>query len=393
MHKRFILTYIGACLLTALPFLMNLAVSWRAGEFMSVDEIVAMQSEQEAIYGCAMSSMSVMCSLKRIEQDKPDVIAVGSSRSLEFREEFFSSSFVNAGGSVGNIYSLKPFLKVLFELHKPKMLVLSVDPWWFNDAVPAKGLTFEKPYDKRPELSTDHLLNPMKYVLNSKIEAAQYMDLLTKGMHTPNEVTASKGIGLAGILWSDGFRKDGSRLYGKRLFFQNDIPPGFQDTLRFVRDGIKNFQPGRSLSEERIAAYEDVLRFCEEQGVPVAAVVVPLAKPVLDAMLTRNGEYDYLSSVEQYFTGKKDHFYFLAPESIGAIDCEFLDGSHPGDVIYQRVLLAAAKDSTLVADFIRRDKMREVVDQFAGRPMSYYEKRPEEGLERDYLGLGCQPAK
>ncbi|MEO2031684.1 MAG: hypothetical protein ABGZ35_06340, partial [Planctomycetaceae bacterium] len=70
-----------------------------------------------------------------VEKSGATVVAVGSSRVMQFRGRMFSKlpqgNFYSAGGSVQHPIDLSNCLDKLLEL-KPSMIILGLDFWWFQ---------------------------------------------------------------------------------------------------------------------------------------------------------------------------------------------------------------------------------------------------------------------
>jgi len=68
------------------------------------------------------------------EEPKHSVVALGTSRVIQFRKEMFNASFYNAGYTVEKISHYKPFLESIPEEKYPDYLLISLDQWMFNPA-------------------------------------------------------------------------------------------------------------------------------------------------------------------------------------------------------------------------------------------------------------------
>ena len=63
----------------------------------------------------------------------PEIVSLGSSRVMQFRDSHFSGSFVNAGGAMNSIAEGRDFLEYIVDNDNLKLLIIGVDFWWFND--------------------------------------------------------------------------------------------------------------------------------------------------------------------------------------------------------------------------------------------------------------------
>ena len=105
---------------------------WRAGELSSLSDIVARQGQTGTVYGSAVHDDSFAYKLQLVSTAKPNVIALGSSRVLQFRQAHFTETFINADRAMTTPAEEIKFLDALLPRHKPKVVILGVDFWWFN---------------------------------------------------------------------------------------------------------------------------------------------------------------------------------------------------------------------------------------------------------------------
>ena len=70
------------------PFLLNGIVLYNAGELLPLDEIAQIQQRDDVLYGSAIHDVRREHKLALIQARKPDIIALGSSRTSAFRQEF-----------------------------------------------------------------------------------------------------------------------------------------------------------------------------------------------------------------------------------------------------------------------------------------------------------------
>ena len=75
-------------------------IMWRVYEFSNVDRIVKDQASSHGIYASSLDHNAMSYKLTLVEFRKPDIVAIGSSRAMQFREDSFRDDvvFVNAGG-------------------------------------------------------------------------------------------------------------------------------------------------------------------------------------------------------------------------------------------------------------------------------------------------------
>jgi hypothetical protein len=100
---RYLIGFASAALLTASPFAASALFLHNAGETLSPAAAVNRTIETDGLYGTAVNANTPDVKLALVAETKPDVVALGSSRSLQFRRFFFRSSFANAGRGDGRV--------------------------------------------------------------------------------------------------------------------------------------------------------------------------------------------------------------------------------------------------------------------------------------------------
>ena len=101
-------------LLSSLVILFPAYVLQSAGELKSVDTVCRMQKENSnLLWGCAYVEAKEKYKLTGTKLNQPNVLALGNSRTMPFRKEFFNQgvTFYNAGGGVKIIPQYKVFLE------------------------------------------------------------------------------------------------------------------------------------------------------------------------------------------------------------------------------------------------------------------------------------------
>ncbi|MEG1074180.1 MAG: hypothetical protein RSF84_03490 [Ruthenibacterium sp.] len=304
-----------------------------------------------ALYGLAYRDDTRAYKQRVTAQKSAELLVLGTSRSMQFRGDFFKTdSFYNAGGAAAYLPQMLFFLQSLPKESLPKHLLLVLDQYFYNetwgnvdnerDTAP---FVFQKPdigYSFRRMLSG---------YLDSKYS-------LLRVLQTPQGVY---GMSAAGK--NAGFYADGSYTYGTALLHpEQSLDYGFKNTLSRIDRGIDRFEYGAVCSRENIAATEKLLAFCKENAIAVTAVLPPYAPAVWQAMQT-SGQYGYLAEImpalaplfAAYDAEILDYSYL--PETN---DAQYVDGFHGSDRVYAAVCLRLAQDSVFLRDFLDADALQ-----------------------------------
>ena len=85
---------------------------------------------------------------------KGSVLVLGSSRVMKFREYAFNTAFVNAGGVANSLGKARAMLELLIGTHRPKVVLLGLDYWWFDARQSEASRAVFPPLGSRDVLAT-----------------------------------------------------------------------------------------------------------------------------------------------------------------------------------------------------------------------------------------------
>ena len=134
--------YIFKLLWVAVPALIFCVFSswvlYKGGELKTLDRVVEEMAEArkqgiEKLVGWGYQDNDKAFKLRMSNKLHPDILAVGTSRVMQFREEWFADeySFYNAGGCVFRLDEVRPFLERL--TFTPKVVILCLDQFFFKE--------------------------------------------------------------------------------------------------------------------------------------------------------------------------------------------------------------------------------------------------------------------
>ncbi|MEM7391341.1 MAG: hypothetical protein AAF492_03250, partial [Verrucomicrobiota bacterium] len=126
--------------LFAFPWLLLIGgiglVFFAAEETVSPDRAIQKQTaDRSIIYGPAYSNPNPSYKFKAAVARKPEVLALGTSRVMQFRSWLFTQkpdAFYNAGGAVTKLPDIQQFLALIEP--DPKVILLGLDHYFFNPA-------------------------------------------------------------------------------------------------------------------------------------------------------------------------------------------------------------------------------------------------------------------
>lgn len=358
-------------------------------ENVSPVEAARMQFKSGGLYGSALVYRPYPYKLELYRLEKPDVAIVGSSRAMGFVNEGFAASMTNLGGAVNEVLEAEKLIPDMLAVHHPKLLLLTLDFWWFNaaryDDVPPESQSEDVTFTLRD------ILSPAKWLWGGEIK----LSVLFKTMFSASG--AQPLIGLDANQTHSGFDRNGTRFYGAMLTgTQESGDHGFRRTLARLKDtdADSKFSMTAPFSEPVWLSLMRVARMARDAGVEVRFIVPPLAGPVFAALRSK-APRSILDELHDHLARSGFKYYdFSDPATIDASDCEFVDGFHGGFVAYLRILRQVSQDMEDRPDLralIQPDSvLKDLIDKNVGR--ATLRGNPWVGQETDYLGLGCPKA-
>ena len=321
----------------------------RSGELAALDPAAVAAAQREtgrpALFGPAYSDCALAFKRAAALQSGARVMAVGTSRTMQFRAAFFREpdGFYNAGGAVSQLADYRRFLEDLPRAAQPDLLVVGLDQNFFNpDYVPDQA----GDYDRR--LGT--CAKPLDVVLLNW--TAIYAGVVGGRFDVPRLACGEGGDGggLNALARGNGFRRDGSYRYGAALadpVGRGGDDAGFSTTLHLVETGRQRFVRGDRVWGVAVDDVRALLREASARGIRVVAFLPPYAPTVLDAM-RRTGGYDYVERLprELESTFREAGFPlldFTDVRPLGATDDEFVDGFHGSERTAARMLGVMAR--------------------------------------------------
>lgn len=384
-YTMYIWVYMAIFIVFMIPLFINYLFLKNSGEFLSAKEIFEAQNisrKSKIIYGSAIFNNFMELKLYAFEKKKPKVIVFGSSRALEFRESFFSQSFYNMGYIVGSIREALFITPLMLEKHRPEMILMSVDFWWFNNRHSERDYELSFKQDKNV-IDLAHLILPFKWLKEGKILPKQLFKL-------PSE----PHIGVNGKLKKTGIDQDGSYYYTDTITGQNsefkDIK--FARTLSDVQSGNNRFEHLSKASDLHFKKFLTLIEDLKAKKIKIVLFLPPLAPSVVEEMKKFN--YTYIQDLKNKFSAHGLTVYdFTNPREIfpETSDCEFIDGFHGGDVFYARILNYIQSKEQDLEPYINKQYLADTIKHHSGLAM-IPDLKLTKNKEVDFLFSGCQKA-
>lgn len=388
-YRRFIL-------IVLLPVLLLLpagATNWKflraTGELTSIEVVVETQQVHGGLYGTALHPNVYPYKMELYAARNPEIVAIGSSRVLQFRQSQFDRPFANLGRTVNYPAEAVKLVQDMLAIGAPRMVLFGIDHYWFNPAF-TTALDFRTHQLRGGNLTPDALMTPFRWLLDDKVTPSTYREfLLGKVSRATNGAPL---FGVLAILEGSGYGADGSWYYDNQVYGRRAAEdPSFQDTLGRIATSSSQFRHGQSVDGQRFEDIQRAIELLTDAGVQVITFVPPMASPVTEAMTARGADYLYADIARARLSDLRTrHFDFLEISSLDANDCEFIDGFHGGDVIAARILKTiAAREETGLTSFINIPNIERTISNFPGHALADRSYQKPNESEVDFLQLGC----
>ena len=350
--------FLAPLLLIAGPLLISLEM---VGELVGCEEIVEEQLAHDSLVAMAYSNPARCLKAKMVDARKPTIVALGSSRVMQFREFFFMkpNGFYNAGGAVARIRDFNAFLEEV-DTEDIELFVIALDQYYFNhdfDDLTKSPKSFQNRYSAMRVLRKQSLL---ENYWEGKIDLAR--------------LGRPARIGLTALMYDEGFRPDGSYRKGRLIEFPElaeDI--AFHDTFDRIEAGDRRFQYGAEVNPAALIELDRFLNACQEKGIQVIAILPPYAHEVWNALMQHSSDgeagpdYAYMIDLPSTLQPLFDRYAFELFDfsdiaRVGSPDEETLDGFHGSEVAYLRLTLKMAEMSHILDEYVDATRLQEMLD-------------------------------
>lgn len=314
------------------------------GEYLPLDRVIQLQLGAEPVlYGPGFTENEYMYKFLAAQARQPEVLVLGSSRSMQMRAGFFNrnpEAFYNAGGAGRGFKQMQRFLTSLSETHLPDVVLLEISQSW------AAGSRAPLTYDEG-SISPDfaQILNTSRLIFAEILRGNLRAEHL---FSRRDPLTGYFALGYNAVTYGDGFRNDGSRQHGRLITAALPISTRLYPHFVQQKNGTAHFARG---AEPDPAALEDLrllLEECKKLNLRVIGYSPTYAPSLYEAMLA-DGQHDYLQHLEPTLSALfKEYgfayFDFSNAAWLGATDDDMFDGIHPTEYVtlleYIRLLKA-----------------------------------------------------
>jgi hypothetical protein len=257
--------------------------------------------------------------------DKIDLIAIGSSRVLQFKSEFFAKPFFNLGYLVSTPKQTLELIKA--KQIQNKTIIISLDQWAFN---------------REWAKDQGEFINPSEpNFLETSISAGRLIDILKFKIFPISNSSHILKIGAGANVSLDGMTPDGSYYHGKiyhGLLTNNQKLIGedyhFLNTIDRINKGDRRFQYGLECYQDALNDFENLVKYNLRSGNRVIYFFPPFAPTIQKFLKGENYRYIVDASKKINQIAKKNNVVFVDHTFLKSTDEMYIDGFHGGAELY-----------------------------------------------------------
>jgi hypothetical protein len=356
----------------AILFGVPALVLWLGGELTDTNAIVHRQTDNSRpiLHGPAYTNSAYYVKARIIAARCPAVLALGNSRVMEFRHEFFlpNANFYNGGGALARLQHFRAFLERFPSNELPKTLIIATDTEYFDskfDKLDRDRLNvawLQRQLDAHWTATETFTMSWTKVwsdIRQGKIKWTRLFSL--EGLSTR--------IGLNALCNGAGFRNDGSYRYGAiDLDMTNPQHRDykFADTLQQIAVGYGRYGWGDTPSPPALAEMDKLLDFCTEHHIYVVGFMPPYAHVVWEAMKNHADDYGYVDKLDpelrRRFGQHGFEFYnFSDCRTFGGSDAEAIDGMHLNERAHVRMMISMLEQGSRLNECASLDDLQTIL--------------------------------
>lgn len=333
-----------------LPFLVLLFVFestlWRHGEIWPIKRVVEHQNVfpnsifLRQLFDQRYSNYHYLY----LKDHAPDVVALGSSRTMMFRKEMFGDDaqrFRNAGGSLWVASDLNSFLDALPNF-RPRVVIFGVDQWWLNADIRAPQSFSDSMRSEDPIFDwRGHVTGCRRFIRDPRAA-----ELLLGSSNTDR-------IGLAARFSNAGFRSDGSwklgipaptTVGGWRFVDRASVP----HRIRIMEPG-DHFAATKGVGPSELHQIRRGLMRLKERGCLVVGFAPPFSSEsaiLMKTLPSQSGLWsEYQERIPDLFRDLDLPFIDAStPSKLGLDDRYMSDGYHAVETLHLHLLLRMLAD-------------------------------------------------
>lgn len=338
---------------------------WTTRESWPVTKVAGLQhdSAYEVLYSRSLMSQQFgIYKLAGIRKNEPEIVIVGSSRVMQFRDFMFAPldrSFYNAGGMVESVDDLSDYadLVVAGDVPKPKVVLIGIDVWWFTERPDQKRVARLVEWDDAYRFAAH--TDALKAIVSGK----RFGDVCTAIRERRYSTLGRNFVGVAPAVNGSGFRNDGSWRCPQQMFDEFVRDPRYADrerppVIERIRTKSAQFAPPTNFSDRHAASFVAATERLLRSNIEVIAFFPPFSSECQHAISQYaelqtlvNGCHDQLATMLE-MVGVS----VVRLDSLKLPDEYMIDGFHLGEVYAAHVVRKICEDVSQGSRLLQIDR-------------------------------------
>lgn len=323
----------------AIIFAVLIFLGMRVGELRKTDSVVEFEIKHpgETLFLRRILQDTDSYKFKKLLRLKPDVLILGSSRVMQFRQEMFGEDvlFYNGGGLAEMPLGFQELLGLLPKDYQPKIIFIGLDSFEYgkkrNSGRGALRAQMEKADYFAPTNWQPYVYVAQRLAVGIIGNPARLFDYLQ-----PKEpINGKTAIGVF-ALEGNGFRFDGSFQYGGSILSRR-LNPNFTDTedvIGRIRQGTAQFVFDSDFDDEKAEDLKTFLEAAKAGNIFVVGFAPPYSSEVYKELTIsprhKNLFADFRSKIPKIFAEAGFPFYDFSDLSVLGLNDQYMfDGFHP----------------------------------------------------------------
>ena len=352
---------------------------WSTGEKWPGSWIASYQLRSNALWSAGITSDEIAYKAALYDLVRPQIVVIGSSRSLQFRAEMFNRRFLNMARGIALDVALPAHYRELTRVHKPKTVIWGVDYWMFAESRCRQSSDYKEKADRlagtQPEngagleIAPRNLFELWTTLLAKKFSVADLLEatLLGGAYFGPR-------IGLRASLSNrGGYIDDGSYLYLSEHARPITVQKKLQDDLERLAEtkSIYSIARHEKLCGSMVSAFRRTLDIMRKDQTNVVLIFPPLPQSYT-SLLTRDiafaGYYEVIRDLVAREAQRRKLIFINGFDLNGLNfpDVEFLDSIHPGETIMAKLLLELATRHDFDGSLLKEQALEQIIKTCRG---------------------------
>ena len=376
-YVYYVSSIILGCLVILVLILFSFFYFLKNKEHLSVENLINLQILRKNIYSSPFHIDYTNYSIIKYSKLKPDVLIIGTSTGQHISDNFSGKKVLKLNNNFYNLEMSEIFLKKIIKIHKPKIILYSLDWWVLNSNWTKKNNYVSLNYKNNNVKKNKSILS-----FSSSEYFSFYKWIILKKINYKNIFLEKKHIGILANENFEGFTSWGNYLPSRILIGSKDvnIDIKFQKSIERLKNKIWNFE-SFEIDNEAIKNLENIKNILHENQINFIKFYPPIS-PYFFKILEKE-RIDFIESNNKVVEGL-DILNLRSAEYYN--DCMFLDALHSGETLMTYLVAKILLNEEIITneDFEGIEKLFKNNILRAYFPNSIYPLK-----EIDFLKIGC----